>query len=47
MVTDRGESLRDPRTEFDAGDTNTADTAVAGVARIARHYKLIILRLPS
>jgi hypothetical protein len=32
MVTDPGELLRDPRSEFDAGDTNTTDTAVAGVA---------------
>ena len=29
MVTDRGELLRDPRSEFDARDTNATDTAVA------------------
>jgi hypothetical protein len=47
MVTDRGELPRDPRSEFAAGDTNTADATVAGVAGIARHYKSIILCLPS
>jgi hypothetical protein len=32
MVTGRGELLRDPRSDFDAGDTNTTDTAVTEVA---------------